>query len=63
VLDGMPCVLPTAQAISAVGKRVKSAVEQDELLAEGRGAETGAAILVVVIVVWCSGQICRGWRF
>jgi hypothetical protein len=56
-------VLPTAQAISAVGKRVKSAVEQDELLAEGRGAETGAAILVVVIVVWCSGQICRGWRF
>jgi hypothetical protein len=35
VLEGTPLMLPTAQAMSDVGKRVKSAVEQEEELTDG----------------------------
>ena len=45
----MPWVLPTAQAMSCVGKRVKSAVEQEELLAEGAVDEMVADIVVIVV--------------
>jgi hypothetical protein len=48
VFEGSPLMLPTAQAMSAVGKRVKSAVEQDEELAEGAVEVCVSDILVVV---------------
>jgi hypothetical protein len=39
VLEGTPCVLPTAQKTSMVGNCVKSAVLQDALLAVGTAEE------------------------
>lgn len=52
VLDGTPLMLPTAQAMSDVGKRVKSAVEQEELLADAAVDVVVRDILVVVKVAW-----------
>jgi NACalpha-BTF3-like transcription factor len=48
VLEGTPLMLPTAQAMSDVGKRVKSAVEQEEELAEGAVEVVVSDILLVV---------------
>jgi NACalpha-BTF3-like transcription factor len=49
VLEGTPLMLPTAQAMSDVGKRVKSAVEQEEEeLAEGAVEVVVTDILLVV---------------
>jgi hypothetical protein len=53
VLEGNPCMLPTAQDISELGKRVKSAVEQEEALAEG-------AVEVVVRDILVGGEV--GWE-
>jgi hypothetical protein len=47
VFEGIPLMLPTAQAISDVGKRVKSAVEQEAELAEGAVDVVVKDILVV----------------
>jgi hypothetical protein len=46
-------MLPTAQDISELGKRVKSAVEQEEALAEG-------AVEVVVRDILVGGEV--GWE-
>jgi len=40
VLEGMPVTLPTAQAMSLVGKRVKSAVAQEDGEEDGAVEET-----------------------
>jgi len=48
-------MLPTAQAMSAVGRRVKSAVEQDEELAEGAVEVRVSDISVVVALGKMSG--------
>jgi hypothetical protein len=50
VFDARVEVLPTAQAISDVGKRVKSAVVQDVLLGEGDAAEGREDIVVGYLV-------------
>jgi hypothetical protein len=45
VLEGTPVVLPTAQMTSCVGNCVKSAVEQDALLAVGAAEDATDDIL------------------
>jgi hypothetical protein len=47
VLEGTPRVLPTAQKTSVVGNCVKSAVEQDALLAVGAAEELTSDMVVV----------------
>lgn len=56
-------MLPTAQAISAVGKRVKSAMEQDEELAEGTVEVCVRDIVVAVALARClAGDLVRFGR-
>jgi hypothetical protein len=57
VFDARVDVLPTAQAMSDVGKRVKSAVVQGVLLGEGEAAEGRDAIVTGCFVGLVSVRI------
>ncbi len=63
VLDGMPLVLPTAQATSLVGNCVKSAVEQEELLGVAEAAEETAVDMDVGMAAMMEECMCvEGFR-
>tara|TARA_R110002003_G_scaffold106_15_gene8837 strand:- start:5421 stop:5642 length:222 start_codon:yes stop_codon:yes gene_type:complete len=51
VLEGMPWTLPTAQATSVVGKRVKSALAQEELLGDGPAEDATEDMMIVGVLV------------
>lgn len=57
VFDASADVLPTAQAMSDVGKRVKSAVVQDVLLGMGEADDEGDAMVAKVFSR--TGCVCQ----